>query len=364
MPPQVTSPPIPRRLRARPWSLPAVAALVAVLAVVALVWVQQPSPASREEHAEGGTSPTASSSERAGTALPAYVPIDGMAGDLRAVGSDSMFNLMLGWSEGFKRIYPDTRTRLDLKGSKSAPGALIAGTADLGPMARPMRPEEVEAFVKTFGYEPTALRTAMDALAVLVHRDNPLVSLSLPQVDALFSKARRGGAPADLRTWGDLGLTGEWASQPVRLYGRNSASGTYGYFKEHALFKGDFKDNVKEQPGTSAVVAGVANDRYGIGYGGLGYLTEDVRAVPLSKDGRTAPVEASAENAYAGTYPLARFLLLYVNHEPGSELDPLRREFIRYVVSRQGQEVVNRDRYFPVRDSDARDALRSVGIRR
>ena len=125
-------------------------------------------------------------------------------------------------------------------------------------------------------------------LAVYVHKDNPIKSLTLQQVDAIFSKTRKGGFEKDIRTWGDLGLTGEWAKKPISLYGRNSASGTYGYFKEHALFKGDFKDTVKEQPGSSAVVQGVASDKYGIGYSGIGYKTADVRAVPLAAERRTA----------------------------------------------------------------------------
>ncbi|MFM8980595.1 MAG: PstS family phosphate ABC transporter substrate-binding protein [Planctomycetia bacterium] len=295
-------------------------------------------------------------------AIPAYTPVSGVSGTIKSVGSDTMNNLMTLWSEGFRTYYPNILPEIEGKGSATAPAALIAGTATFGPMSREMKAAESDEFEKKFGYKPTGLPTGIDMLAVIVHKDNPLASLSLLQVDAIFSKARKGGFGNDIKTWGDLGLTGEWAAAPISLYGRNSASGTYGYFKEHALFKGDFKDTVKEQPGTSSVVQAVASDRFGIGYGGIGYVTADVRALPLSKDGKAAPVAAIVENAYSGDYPLSRFLLVYVNAKPGSALDPLRREFIRFIFSKQGQEVVIKDGYFPVPATVASDALASVGI--
>jgi len=186
--------------------------------------------------------------------------------------------------------------------------------------------------------------------------------LSLQQVDAIFSKNRKGGFPKDITVWGDLGLTGEWAKAPISLYGRNAASGTYGYFKKLALFKGDYKSSVKEQPGSSSVVQGVASDKFGIGYSGIGYKTADVIAVPLAERGDSKMVSATPDNAYTGEYPLARFLYLYVNSKPNQELDPLRREFIKYIFSQQGQEDVVKDGYFPVPANVAREALKSVGI--
>jgi phosphate transport system substrate-binding protein len=295
-------------------------------------------------------------------AIPTYTPVSGVSGEIKSIGSDTMNNLMTFWAEDFKRFYPNTRPAIEGKGSATAPAALIAGTANFGPMSRAMKGAEIDEFEKKFGYKPTGLRTAVDALAVFVHKDNPIASLSLPQVDAIFSKTRKLGFASDVRTWGDLGLTGDWASKPVSLYGRNSASGTYGYFKEHALGKGDFKDTVKEQPGTSSVVSGVATDKFAIGYGGIGYLTADVRAIALSKDGKAAPVEATPDNAYAGKYPMSRYLYVYVNYKPGSALDPLRREFIRFIFSQQGQESVIKDGYYPVKAQTAIDALTSVGI--
>ena len=225
-----------------------------------------------------------------------------------------------------------------------------------------MTNKEVDTFEKRFGYKPVGLPTSIDMLAIYVHRDNPLPQLTLKQADAIFSKTRKRGHPTDISTWGDLGLTGEWANKRISIYGRNSASGTYGFLKEHVLANGDYKDSVKEQPGSSAVVQAIATDRYAIGYSGIGYKTADVKALPLAVDENAEAVPPTYENAYTGQYPLARFLLLYVNAKPKSELDPLRREFIKYVYSKQGQQDVVKDGYFPVSAEIAEKALRSVGI--
>lgn len=294
--------------------------------------------------------------------IPAYAPVEGVSGAIKSVGSDTMNNMMTLWQEGFRRLYPNVTTEMEGKGSATAPAALIAGTASCGPMSRPMKQEEIANFERTFGYPPLAIPTSIDMLAVYVHKDNPLASLTLQQVDAIFSKTRLGGLTREIRTWGELGLAGEWADKPIQLYGRNSASGTYAYFKEHALFKGDYKDSVKEQQGSSTVVQAVATDRYAIGYSGIGYMTADVRAVPLKADARSEAIEAKPENAYTGTYPLARVLYMYVNHRPGTELDPLRREFIRYVLSKNGQSDVVKDGYFPLPPLMVERALKSIGI--
>ncbi len=280
--------------------------------------------------------------------LASYKPVQGISGNIKSVGSDSMNNEMALWAEGFRKFYPGVKIEIEGKGSSTAPPALTEGTSHFGPMSRPMKSEEMDLFEKQHGYKPTAVRTSIDMLAVYVHKDNPIQCLSLPQIDAIFSKTRRGGHADDVTTWGQLGLTGEWAKHPISLYSRNSASGTYGFFKEHAIFKGDFKDSVKEQPGSASVVQAVATDRTGIGYSGIGYKTADVRAVPLAPRQGDACVETTPEKAYSGEYPLARFLLLYVNRKPGVPLDPLRHEFIKYVLSREGGEAVIKDGYLPL----------------
>jgi phosphate transport system substrate-binding protein len=294
--------------------------------------------------------------------LSSYKLTSGVSGSVKSVGSDTMNNLMALWAGDFRKSYPNVQVEIEGKGSSTAPPALIAGTATFGPMSRAMKNQEIDEFEAKFGYKPMGLRTAIDMLAVYVHKDNPIASMSMQQIDAIFSKTRKGGYESEITTWGQLGLTGEWANKPISLYGRNSASGTYGYFKEHALFKGDFKDAVKEQPGSSSVVQGVASDRYGIGYSGIGYITADVRAVPIKADAATEAVPATAEFAYTGTYPLARFLYVYVNQKPGTELDPLRREFIRFMFSKEGQSSVVKDGYYPVNAKIAGEELEKLGL--
>jgi phosphate transport system substrate-binding protein len=294
--------------------------------------------------------------------LASYKPVSGVSGNLKSIGSDTLNNLMTLWAEGFKARYPNVKIEIEGKGSSTAPPALINGTAHFGPMSRPMKAAEIDGFEKKFGYKPSAIRGAVDALAVFVHKDNPVKCLSLQHVDAIFSKSRKGGMDKEIASWGDLGLAGEWAGKPISLYGRNSASGTYGYFKEVALFNGDYKDGVKEQPGSSAVVQGVASDKHAIGYSGIGYKTADVRAVPLAaKTGGTC-FEATSDNAYAGDYPLARFLYIYANVNPNQKLDPLRGEFVKFIYSKEGQQAVIKDGYFPVTAAIAQQDLKGKGL--
>ncbi len=292
--------------------------------------------------------------------MPRYEPTQGVSGSIKSVGSDTMNNLMTLWAEKFAEFYPNVSVEVEGKGSSTAPPALIEGAANFGPMSRLMKAEEIDEFESAYGYKPTAMQAAIDMLAVYVHRDNPIAKrgLTLAEVDAIFSKTRKGGHKTPVQTWGDLGLEGDWASRPISLYGRNSASGTYGFFKERALFKGDYKDSVKEQPGSASVVQGVASDRYGIGYSGLGYQTADVVAVPIADEGE--PV--APDPAHLREYPLTRFLVVYINYRPGSQLDPLRREFLKLMFSREGQEVVLKDGYLPVNSGIAAKNLRQVGI--
>ncbi|MFM2097196.1 MAG: hypothetical protein RIS70_4320 [Planctomycetota bacterium] len=308
-----------------------------------------------------------------GTQLRAQVKVDeklevykkspGVSGSIKSVGSDTMNNLMTLWLEGFRKHYPGVRFEVEGKGSNTAPPALIGGTATFGPMSRPMKPDEADAFEKKFGYKPTSITTSIDMLAIYVHKDNPLKQLSLAQADAIFSSTRKLGAAEDITRWGQLGLSGDWQNLPISTYGRNSASGTYSYFKEHALGKGDFKSEVKEQAGSSAVVQAVASDKSAIGYSGIGYKTADVVALPLSAKADGKPVQPEAENAYSGDYPLARPLYLYINHKKGSALDPLRREFVKFILSKEGQEIVLKDGYIPVTSRMAKTTLEVLGIK-
>jgi phosphate transport system substrate-binding protein len=289
--------------------------------------------------------------------LNAYQKTSGVSGNINSVGSDTMNNMMTLWAEAFLKMYPNLKVQVEGKGSSTAPPALIAGTSQFGPMSRTMRATEIDQFEAKYGYKPTQLRTSYDALAVYVNKDNPLEKLTLAQVDAAFSKTRRRGYKQNVTTWGQLGLTGDWANRPISLYGRNSASGTYGFFKEHTLGNGDYKDAVKEQPGSASVVQGVTEDRFGMGYSGIGYKTSGVKAVALAnKDGEPYS-SGSYDDVKSGKYPLNRFLYIYINKAPGKPLDPLVREFCRLIFSKEGQQVVVKDGYLPLPAEIAKQEL-------
>ncbi|CUB03624.1 PstS family phosphate ABC transporter substrate-binding protein [Marinomonas fungiae] len=294
--------------------------------------------------------------------LPAYTKASGVSGNISSVGSDTLANLMTLWAEDFKRLYPNVNIQIQAAGSSTAPPALTEGTSNFGPMSRMMKDKEIAAFEKKYGYKPTAIPVAIDALAVFVHKDNPIKGLSLPEVDAIFSSTRKGGHSEDITNWGAAGLDGAWAGRDIQLFGRNSVSGTYGYFKEHALYKGDFKNSVNEQPGSASVVQSVSTSLNGIGYSGIGYKTSSVRALPIAKKEGGELVEATIDNAATGKYPLSRFLYVYVNKEPNKPLAPLEREFVKMVLSKMGQEVVVKDGYIPLPAKVSAKYLSDLGI--
>jgi phosphate transport system substrate-binding protein len=296
------------------------------------------------------------------TALIEYKKSSGVSGNLSSVGSDTLANLMTLWAEGFKRLYPNVNIQIQAAGSSTAPPALTEGTSNLGPMSRKMKDKELAAFEAKFGYKPTAVPVAIDALAVYVHKDNPIEGMSIADIDAIFSSTRKCGSSKDITSWGNTGLNGPWKNRDIQLFGRNSVSGTYGYFKKKALCKGDFRNTVNEQPGSASVVQSVATSINGIGYSGIGYKTASVRAVPLSKKVGGNRVEANADNAVNGTYPLARYLYVYVNKAPNKPLPPLEREFIKSVLSKSGQEVVVKDGYIPLPAKVAQKSLSKLGL--
>ncbi len=281
-------------------------------------------------------------------AIADYSRVSGVSGNLSSVGSDTLANLMTLWAEEYKRLYPNVNIQIQAAGSSTAPPALTEGTSNLGPMSRKMKDKELEAFERRYGYKPTRIRVAIDALAVYVHKDNPIKGLAIPNIDAVFSSTRKCGNSEDITRWGQLGLEGAWKNRAIQIYGRNSVSGTYGYFKKKALCKGDYKNNVNEQPGSASVVQSVSSSLNGIGYSGIGYITSGVRAVPLAKKEGQPFIKATPENAITGKYPLARFLYVYVNKHPNKPLPPLEREFLKMVLSKSGQKVVVKDGYIPL----------------
>jgi phosphate transport system substrate-binding protein len=306
---------------------------------------------------------TATAGAKVDENLNTYVKASGVSGNLSSVGSDTLANLMTLWAEGFKRNYPNVNIQIQAAGSSTAPPALTEGTSNVGPMSRKMKDKEVESFEKKFGYKPTAVPVAIDALAVFVNKDNPIEGLTIPQVDAIFSSTRKCGYDADVSKWSDLGLGGSLANSRVQLFGRNSVSGTYGYFKKKALCKGDYRNSVNEQPGSASVVQGISESINGIGYSGIGYKTACVRAVPLAKKPGQPFVDASPENAVTGKYPLSRFLYVYVNKAPNKALSPLDSEFIKLVLSKQGQKVVVKDGYVPLPAKVAEKSLKELGLK-
>ena len=294
--------------------------------------------------------------------LPDYSKASGVSGNVNSVGSDTLANLMTLWAEEFKKNYPNVNVQIQAAGSSTAPPALTEGTSNFGPMSREMKAEEIAAFESHYGYKPTAIAVAIDALAVYVHKDNPITGMTMQQVDAIFSATRKCGYKEDVTTWGQLGLPGDWAAKPIQLYGRNSVSGTYGYFKEHALCKGDYKDSVNEQPGSASVVQSVTKALNGIGYSGIGYKTSGVRAVPLAKEAGSEFIEATPDMAAAGKFPLSRFLWVYVNKAPNKPLEPVVAEFMKMVLSKIGQEVVIKDGYIPLPSGVVNKELAKLGM--
>ncbi|WP_373019454.1 PstS family phosphate ABC transporter substrate-binding protein [Thiomicrorhabdus sp.] len=280
--------------------------------------------------------------------LPAYSKVSGISGNLNSVGSDTLANLMTLWAEEFKRNYPNVNIQIQAAGSSTAPPALTEGTSNVGPMSRKMKSKEETAFEQKWGYKPTPIAVAIDALAVYVNKDNPIKGLTIPQVDAIFSSTRKCGYKSDIATWGEAGVEGSLAAKSIQIYGRNSVSGTYGYYKKHALCKGDYKSSVNEQPGSASVVQSVSASVNAIGYSGIGYKTAGVKAVALTKKEGTPFIEASTENALNGTYPLSRLLYVYVNKAPNKPVEPVVGEFFKLVLSKAGQQVVEKDGYIPL----------------
>lgn len=300
-------------------------------------------------------------SEQTTESLPDYKKVHGISGSLLSVGSDTLAGMTTLWMEEFKTYYPNVNAQVQASGSSTAPPALTEGTAHLGPMSRPMRLREIEAFEREHGYKPTALKVAIDAIGIFVHRDNPIQGLNFRQIDGIFSQTLRCGANQSYETWQDLGITQSWAKHPFQLFGRNSVSGTYGYFKMNALCGGDFKNRVNEQPGSASVVQSVSSSISGIGYSGIGYRVAGVKLIPVAIQGDDY-VDATRENIIDGDYPLSRFLYVYVNKHPERPLSPVEQEFLTFVFSKQGQELVEKDGYVAIPREFAQQELAKVGL--
>ncbi|MBD1576701.1 PstS family phosphate ABC transporter substrate-binding protein [Vibrio sp. S11_S32] len=294
-------------------------------------------------------------------ALPDYHKVSGVAGNLTSAGSDTLTTLMSMWAEDFQHIYPNINMQVQASGSSTAPTALTEATSQLGPMSRLMKVKEVESFEQQYGYPPVRLKIAIDAIGIFVHQDNPIKGLNFEQIDAIFSSTLQCGATQRLHSWQQLGVQADWAKLGFQLFGRNSASGTYGYFKQNALCGGDFKREVNEQPGSAAVVQSVASSVNSIGYSGISYQVSKARLMPIAIQGDHY-IEATRNNILSGQYPLSRYLYLYVNKNPLKPLPHNQAEFLKFIFSQQGQKSVEKDGYVSLSTQLAEQQLKKVGL--
>lgn len=280
---------------------------------------------------------------------PSYERQPGVAGKITSTGSDTLANLMTFWSQEFRVLYPQVKFQIQAEGSSTAPPALTEGTATIGPMSRELKPSEIQAFVRAHGYPPVVLKVALDAIAIFVDRRSPLQGLTLSQIDAIFSSTLYCGEAQSITHWRQLGVGSSQGNLPIRLFGRNSVSGTYGLFKVMAMCDGDFKTTINEQPGSASVVLSVASSNGAMGYAAFGYKTAGVRALPIGET-LDSLIPLTIDSVREERYPFSRFLYIVVNKSPDEALPVLEREFLRFILSQEGQRLVQRDGYFPIRD--------------
>ncbi len=296
--------------------------------------------------------------------LPRYAPGPELPGQLRSMGSDTLNNLMTVWAEAFDRHHPGARVEVEGKGGGTAFGAMVGDHRHFGPAARPFSEEQIEQIRSRHGSSPRALRVAQDLMAVIVHPDNPIApaGMTLAQLDAAFGAEGRRGAGVAV-TWGDLGLSGTWAASPIRRVGRNSASGTYGWFLESVLQRGSFHRDLSERPGSTAVVRSVAEDPMAIGFCGIGYAMDPaVRIVPLAAATGRPFVVPDPAMPDPMVYPLHRYLLLHVHPKPDPAAWPAMAAFLRLIASREGQLAVLQDGYMPMPWAILREDLAALGV--
>ncbi|WP_439654015.1 PstS family phosphate ABC transporter substrate-binding protein [Vibrio ezurae] len=293
--------------------------------------------------------------------LPDYRHVHGISGNLSSVGSDSLAGIVTAWAEEFSELYPSVNVQVQASGSSTAVPALIEGTAQFGPMSREMQPSEVAAFERNYGYSPTELVVALDALGVFVHQDNPIQGLNFVELDAIFSVTYFCGTNRHIDSWSDLGILQPWGKLKIQKFGRNPVSGTYGVFKSTVLCGGDFDRSVNELLGGTSVVQAVALSPSSIGYSGVASKAMGTRLVPIAKydDNYVTP---TSDNIITGKYPLSRKLYLYVNKQPNKPLPKKQREFIRFIYSKQGQNAVSREGYIPISPGFAKKELAKVDL--
>ena len=307
-----------------------------------------------------------------------YVPRAGTTGSLVIAGSETMQPIMLKLVSAFRLLQPEVKIAVQGGGTDAAVqgflenqstirrgdgggGNLLGqeGTNRVFIMAssRELSAEETKHFIARHGHPPIAIPIAVDTVALYVHRDNPIEGLTLDQVDAMFSIDRKRGASERLDRWGQMGLTDEWQSAEIRLYGRDRNSGTRAFFKEHVLLNGDFSASLQEEPGHASLLLAVKRDKFGIGYAGIGFQSPSVRIVPLAEKTGMPFVRPTGKTASDKSYPLRRFLYLYLNSPPMTPLPAAVREFLVFANSREGQEAATKAGVYPLTAEQAHDNL-------
>jgi phosphate transport system substrate-binding protein len=294
-------------------------------------------------------------------ALASYQPATTVKGEIRSVGADTMEELTKLWIAGFSKVQPGATFTMDAKASGTAVPALTDGKADIGPCAREVLPPELGPFQKKFGYEPFAVRVASGsyrtpgkthAIAFLVNKDNPIEKVTFSQLDAVFSTTRRHGGKEDIRTWGQLGLKGEWADKPIALWGLIRPNGIANFIQARVMANGEYKSGINERTtvgslaALDAIAQGVAADRYAIGYAGFGNLIPGVKAVALAENDGGPYYKGTFDEVVTHTYPLSRHIYVYINRGPNQPIDPKIREFLDYILSKDGQDAVVKEGIF------------------
>lgn len=297
--------------------------------------------------------------------MPHYDESRSLHGSIRSAGSDTLRILLEKWFDAYQKQHPQASAEIESLGSATAPPALLAGACDVAAMSREMTSEEVSRFKRKFGYDPVDVHVALDAVAVVVHPSNPVEGLTLQQLDGVFSSTRKCGGK-DITRWDQLFL-GPVRQPNIKLYGRNSLSGTSAFFRETALCGGDYRSHLQQLPDSDDIEAAVEQDPAGIGYSGLGYRTSKVKVLAIARNANSAYrkyyVEQFQNNddlekryawVYRGDYPLTRVLRFYVNKPEGEALpDPLD-DFLRFVLSAKGQAIVHQVGYIPLTEKMVR----------
>ena len=268
-----------------------------------------------------------------------YKKTSDVYGTIKISGSTTMSNLVSLWCNGFSDIYHNTNCMVESFGSRKAPQDLVEGKFEIGTMSEPMSSKDIQDFKNTYGYEPLGIEVAIDMIAVLVNVENPITCITISELDGIYSNTYSCQGSTDITTWGDLIQGGEWKNIPIKVYGRTPASGTYDVFRKIALCNGNYKSSITQLASSKDIVDFVSKDVYSIGYSGLGYITSGVKAVNVgeSKNNCYPP---KSEYAITKQYPFTRNLYIYTREDPSKGMKKLTKEFLKYILSKDGQEAV------------------------